>query len=76
MKPKLVVCLGATAVQAVLQRKLKIAEERGKILKEGAPPKLVTIHPSAIVRIRERAYRDEAFGQLVSDLAVAQKFVA
>jgi uracil-DNA glycosylase len=75
VQPKVVICLGATAVQAVLQRKLKIAEERGKILEEGVPAKLVTIHPSAIVRVPERAAREKAFGELVRDLAVARRYI-
>jgi DNA polymerase len=75
VRPELIVCLGATAIASVLPRKVKIADERGKILREGAPPKLVTVHPSAIVRIPERDRRERAFAELVKDLAAARKFL-
>ncbi len=75
VEPKLIVCLGATAISAVFTRKVKIADERGKIIEDGAPPKLVTVHPSAIVRIPDRERRDQALGDLVKDLIVARKFL-
>ena len=71
VQAEIVVCLGATAAQAVLQRKIKIAEVRGKVLKE-TPPKLVTIHPSAIIRIQERDSQKRAFAELVKDLAAVR----
>jgi len=76
VQPKLVICLGATAISAVFSRKVKIADERGKVIDEGAPPKLVTIHPSAIVRIPERELRDKAFADFVRDLGAARRFLA
>jgi len=75
VQPKLIVCLGATAISAVFTRKVKIADERGKIIAEGEPPKLVTIHPSAIVRIPERELRDRALQDFVKDLIAARKFI-
>jgi uracil-DNA glycosylase len=75
VQPKLVVCMGATAISAVFARKVLIAEERGKIIEEGAPPKLVTIHPSAIVRIPDRTKRAEALQVFVNDLITGRRFL-
>jgi DNA polymerase len=73
--PEIVVCLGATAISAVFGRKVKIADERGRILDDAGLPKLVTVHPSAIVRIQERDLRHRAFGAFVQDLMVARGFL-
>jgi uracil-DNA glycosylase len=73
--PELVICLGATAISAVFARKVTIADERGRVLNEGAPPKLVTVHPSAIVRIPERERRKAEFQRFVEDLIAAREFV-
>ena len=74
VRPRLVVCLGATATQALLGRSAKVTALRGKVL--DPPPELdqplvVTIHPSAVLRAGER--RREMRAQLVSDLTVARE---
>jgi uracil-DNA glycosylase len=72
VRPRLVVCLGATATQALLGREARVTALRGRVLDvpELEEPVLVTIHPSAVLRAGER--RREMRGQLVSDLAVAR----
>src|SRR5437667_909114 len=51
VKPEIVVCLGATAAQALLGKKFRVTQERGKILaSELAPRVLATVHPSSILR--------------------------
>ena len=70
-----VVCLGATAARAVLGRDVKIAAERGCILDPGiigSAPVVITTHPSALLRIRDKADRATAFDALVHDLGVAR----
>ena len=71
VKPVLLVCLGATATQALLGRDARVTRLRGRILEDtGLPcPVVVTIHPSAVLRGGER--RDELRRQLVQDLALA-----
>ena len=71
VKPQVLVCLGATAAQALLGKSFRVTRERGRpVDSELAPSVLATIHPSAILRadaetrVRERA----AF---VDDLEVA-----
>ena len=67
--PHLVICLGATAAQAVLGKVVRIHEARGQFIKRpGAPATYVTIHPSSIFRHRERAQQEEEYRQFVEDL--------
>ena len=69
LKPQVIVCLGATAAQAVFGRTVRINEERGKLIpSELAPHILVTIHPSAILRAPDERAREEQRGHFVADL--------
>ena len=71
------VLLGATAAQAVLGPKVRVTRDRGRILAvpEDETPALVTIHPSAILRMKQPE-RDEGFAALVRDLVVAAEQLA
>ncbi|OLC55189.1 MAG: uracil-DNA glycosylase [Chloroflexi bacterium 13_1_40CM_4_68_4] len=69
LKPRVIVCLGATAAQAVFGRTVRINEERGKLMPSDlAPHVLVTIHPSAILRAPDEHARDEQRRHFVADL--------
>lgn len=70
--PDVVVCLGATAARAVLDRPVKIGEERGAVLEHGDLRVVVTVHPSAVVRLRDSAERRAGMDGLVHDLRVAK----
>jgi DNA polymerase len=76
VRPRIVVCLGATAGRAVLGRDVRIGAERGRVLEESDPPAVVTSHPSALLRTRDPADRDAAFAALVADLRTAHAAVA
>lgn len=70
LKPKLVVCLGATAAQSLMGRDFRITTERAKFFPHRWAPELVaTIHPSAILRTVPERY-DEEYGLLVRDLGI------
>jgi len=70
VKPKLVVCLGATAAQALMGRDFRITSERGHFFPHRWAKELVaTIHPSAILRAPPERY-DEEYGLLVRDLGI------
>ena len=74
VRPRVLVCLGAVAAQALLGSKVKVTKDRGKPLESGlAPVVLVTIHPSAILRERDEPAREEAFAAFVADLRVVQE---
>jgi uracil-DNA glycosylase len=74
VKPEALVCLGATAAQALLGSQIRIGRDRGRpIASDLAELVTVTAHPSSILRAREKAQREAATDELVADLAdVAQ----
>ena len=56
LKPQLIVALGATALLSLLGRSVGLKKERGRILDSpSGVPVLITIHPSYLLRIRDRA---------------------
>ena len=67
IEPELVVCLGATAAQALMGPKFRITAQRGMFFPHTWARQLVaTVHPSAILRVPER-YQEE-YGLFVRDL--------
>ena len=73
IRPKLVVCLGATAAQAMLDRPVRIQAERGTFQESpGGMPVFVTIHPSAILRFPDPGQQEEEYAQLVKELALVR----
>jgi uracil-DNA glycosylase len=76
VKPKLVVAMGATAAASVLQRAVTIGKERGRLIDYGDAHALVTIHPSFLLRIRERDDWDATYRDFVNDLRIARKHLA
>jgi uracil-DNA glycosylase family protein len=68
--PELVVCLGATAAQAVLGTSFRVTKDHGQVLDSPLGPALGTVHPSAILRAPDER-RDVLMDQLVSDLRAA-----
>ena len=74
LQPELIVCLGVTAAQSVLQRSVKITEERGKLLDSPHGAKvLVTAHPSSLLRIPNEEDKEAAWKAFVKDLKVLRK---
>jgi DNA polymerase len=70
VKPQILVCLGATAAQAVLGPQFKLMQNRGKVLDERV---VATIHPSAVLRAPDSDARRAAYESLVADLTVVAK---
>jgi probable DNA metabolism protein len=67
IRPELIVCLGATAAQALMGREFRIRSERGQFFPHSRAKELVaTIHPSAILRAQERC--EEEYALFVRDL--------
>ena len=70
--PVLIVCLGATAAQALLGRSFRVTRQRGQVLPTSLGPQaMATIHPSAVLRATDDAARAAAYDGLVADLAMA-----
>ena len=73
VKPKIVVCLGASAAQALLGKEFRVSRERGKAIKSNLASLIVaTVHPSSILRARDDASRQEQLRQFVDDLKAAK----
>jgi DNA polymerase len=69
VKPQALVCLGATAAQALLGSSIRIGRDRGRPMDSDlADLVMVTTHPSAILRQRDDAARGEAMDAFVQDL--------
>src|SRR5579862_3490612 len=69
IKPEVIVCLGATAAQALLGPKYRLTKERGKFVEHHlAPHVTATIHPSAVLRAPDAEGRHEEYRKLVDDL--------
>jgi DNA polymerase len=66
--PAVVVLLGATAGQALFGSKFRVGASRGQVLDLDGRAAVATIHPSAVLRAREPADRDEQYAGLVADL--------
>jgi uracil-DNA glycosylase len=73
VRPRVVVCLGATAARAVLGRPTTISSARGRLL-DGPDelPVVVTIHPSAVLRARDERDRAAVRAGLTADLRLAR----
>jgi uracil-DNA glycosylase family protein len=69
VRPHVLVCLGATAAQALIGRHVRVTRDRGKPLDSPlAPCAIVTVHPSSILRARGDDARHEAYRAFVDDL--------
>jgi DNA polymerase len=74
VKPRVVVCLGVTAAQAVFGKAVRLNDMRGRPWSTTlAETVFVTIHPSAILRHPEAATREREYGRFVEDLRRIQK---
>jgi DNA polymerase len=75
VRPEVVVCLGATAAQALLGKTARVGALRGRPhALSAATVALVTLHPSAVLRAGQR--RDERRAELAADLALAAELLA
>jgi DNA polymerase len=69
LKPRVVVCLGATAAQALLGRDFRVTQRRGEFVESPlAPFVMATVHPSSILRAPDDETRDEGMRRFVADL--------
>jgi uracil-DNA glycosylase family protein len=70
VQPRALIALGATAGKALFGPKIRVMRDRGRRLETAeAEFGVVTIHPSAVLRVKEQTEREEAFSALAGDLA-------
>ena len=71
VRPRVLVCLGATAAQSLLGKQFRVTKERGRwIDSELAERVTATIHPSAILRQRDDESRHREMDAFVDDLRI------
>ncbi|OBH19074.1 UdgX family uracil-DNA binding protein [Mycobacterium sp. E3247] len=83
VRPRVIVCLGATAAQSLLGAAFRVSTQRGRRLPlpdslvdlESEPVVVATVHPSAVLRDRSDRH-DESYRLFVDDLRSARSGVA
>jgi uracil-DNA glycosylase family protein len=69
VRPEVLVCLGATAAQALLGKSFRVTQQRGELLPSPlAPFVMATVHPSSILRALDAASRRREAELFVADL--------
>ena len=69
VEPEVLVCLGATAAQALLGRQFRVSVDRGRFVSSPLAPRvLATVHPSAILRAPDDETRRAEMTRFVADL--------
>jgi uracil-DNA glycosylase len=77
LRPKVIVCLGATAAQALLGKGFRVTQHRGEWIESAlAPYVTATVHPSSILRAPDDDARHEEMKRFVADLKKIAKFIS
>lgn len=69
VKPKVIVCLGATAAQALISREFRVSHSHGELMESSLAQWITaTVHPSSILRSPDEESRHAAMKDFVADL--------
>lgn len=69
VKPRVIVCLGATAAQALLGRTFKVTQRRAELISSDLAAYITaTVHPSSILRAPDETTRHEEMARFINDL--------
>ena len=72
--PEIIVCLGATAAQALLGKSFRVTKQRGELISRVLSAQiLATVHPSSILRAPDDDSRHQEFARFMADLKVVEK---
>jgi uracil-DNA glycosylase len=74
--PRIIVCLGATAAQALLGRDFRVTKNRGEVMSGPLGTVVATYHPAAVLRATDHDVRQEMKQSLIDDLRVAARVIA
>jgi DNA polymerase len=70
VKPRVLVCLGATAAQALLGRQFRVSRQRGEFVDSPLAERVTaTVHPSSILRAEDED-REAAMAEFTRDLSI------
>ena len=74
VKQRAMVCLGATAAQALLGKQFKVTAHRGEFIPSSlAPLMLATVHPSSILRAPDDETRRTEMKRFTDDLRIVAR---
>ena len=71
--PRVIVCLGATAAQALLGRDFRVTKNRGEVISGPFGTVVATYHPAAVLRTLDPDARQQMKQSLIDDLRVASR---
>ena len=76
LKPKVLVCLGATAAQALLGKEFRVSRQRGEFVESDlAEHAVATVHPSSILRAPDEKTRHAEMARFIADLKKVAKVI-
>ncbi len=76
LKPRVIVCLGATASQALLGKEFRVTQHRGEFIDSKlAPFVAATVHPSSILRAPDDNARAQEMQRFIADLKKIAKVI-
>ncbi|HEX3799883.1 MAG TPA: UdgX family uracil-DNA binding protein [Verrucomicrobiae bacterium] len=76
IQPRILVCLGATAAQALLEKDFRVSKSRGQLVKTALAEKAVaTVHPSSILRAPNPNDRKAQLKLFIADLKKVAKMI-
>src|SRR6185312_9797004 len=68
LRPRLIVCLGATAAKAMLGASFALLRQRGQWIEHRSGARIMaTVHPAYVLRVNP-ADREQVYAQFVADL--------
>jgi DNA polymerase len=77
VKPRVLVCLGATAAQALLGRDFRVSRQRGTWVESPLAPRVTaTVHPSSILRAPDDETRHAEMARFIEDLRLVARVLA
>ena len=76
VRPRVIVCLGATAAQALLGRGFRVTQQRGTFVESPLAPRVTaTVHPSSILRAPDDDARRAEMAEFIKDLKKVAKII-
>jgi uracil-DNA glycosylase len=76
VRPRVIVCLGATAAQALLGRDFRVTKQHGEVLSSHFGSVVATFHPAAVLRAPDGEVRQQMRQALFDDLRTAARLIA
>ena len=76
VRPQAIICLGATAAQALLGADFSVMRRRGQFIPSSLAPRvLATVHPASILRAPDAASRQAQKDAFINDLQIVVREV-